>query len=218
MRRKVADKIIAVDFDGTLCENAWPGIGAPRQAVIDYVQDQQRRGAKLILWTNRGGEYLDAALDWCEDRGLVFNAVNENIPEMVEYFGNDCRKVFANEYIDDRAVPMPGESWALTAELSREFYYIREKLGKSELLAQLAEESAELAQAALKYRRALDGENPTPLSVKAAIDHLVEEIADVELCTALLSMPEDEARKDTIKRFKTTRWIDRLKEAARHGE
>lgn len=107
------NKIIAVDFDGTLCENAWPGIGAPRQPVIDYLFAQQRQGAKLILWTNRYGDYLDEALDWCEDRGLVFNAVNENLPEIIEAFGNDCRKVFANEYIDDRAIPVPGTDQGL---------------------------------------------------------------------------------------------------------
>lgn len=35
-------------------------------------------------------------------------------------------------------------------------------LPKAEILAQLAEEASELAQAALKLRRAIDKENPTP--------------------------------------------------------
>lgn len=64
-------KIIAVDFDGTLCENAWPEIGEPRQAVIDYVRDQQRQGAKLILRTNRSGERLDEAVRWCGHHGIM---------------------------------------------------------------------------------------------------------------------------------------------------
>lgn len=213
----MSSKIIAVDFDGTLCENAWPEIGAPRQAVIDYVLDQQMYGAKLILWTNRDGAYLHDALVWCNDRGIRFDAVNKNLPEMIEYFNNDCRKVFANEYIDDRAIPMPGESRTLAAELGREFYYIRERLGKSELLAQLAEESAELAQAALKYRRVLDGDNPTPTTEKDAAAHLVEEIADVELCVSLLGAPEDEKQKADIVRYKTARWVSRLKEALQDG-
>ena len=208
------DKIIAVDFDGTLCENDWPNIGAPRQAVIDYVMDQQRQGAKLILWTNRCGDYLDAALDWCEDRGLVFNAVNENLPEMIEYFQNDCRKVFANEYIDDRAIPMPGETGRLdVTELARPIYSIREQLGTPELLTQLAEESAELAQAALKHRRALTGDNPTPTSAAKTAANLVEEMADVELCISMLSTPEDNHQKRGIKRFKATRWLERLRAA-----
>ena len=56
------DHIIAVDFDGTLCENAWPGIGEARGGVIDYVLGQQMTGAKLILWTNRKGERLEEAV------------------------------------------------------------------------------------------------------------------------------------------------------------
>ena len=32
----------------------------------------------------------------------MFDAVNENLPEIIESFGSDTRKIFANEYIDDR--------------------------------------------------------------------------------------------------------------------
>lgn len=107
------NKIIAVDFDGTLCENNWPEIGEPKQAVIDYVRKQQLHGAKLILWTNRTGERLYEAVAWCGKHGLVFNAVNENLPEIITAFKGDCRKVFANEYIDDRAIPIPGGTHSL---------------------------------------------------------------------------------------------------------
>ena len=100
----MADKIIAVDFDGTLCKNAWPDIGEPIQFVIDYVLDEQKKGAKLILWTNRHDSKLEEAVAWCEDHHLVFDAVNENLPEIIEAFGGDTRKVFANEYLDDRAL------------------------------------------------------------------------------------------------------------------
>ena len=99
----MADKIIAVDFDGTLCTDEWPAIGRPRRAVIDYVLDEQKKGAKLILWTNRNGDRLTDALAWCARYGIHFDAVNENLPEVVEQYGADTRKVYAHEYIDDRA-------------------------------------------------------------------------------------------------------------------
>ncbi|MCL2071475.1 MAG: hypothetical protein FWH07_04475 [Oscillospiraceae bacterium] len=44
---------IAVDFDGTLCTNAFPDIGEPKQLVIDYVKRQAAIGAKIILHTSR---------------------------------------------------------------------------------------------------------------------------------------------------------------------
>ena len=97
-------KIIAVDFDGTLCHNEWPNIGEPHYDVINYVLKEQKKGANLILWTNRNGEQLEKAVAWCLQYGIVFDAVNENLPEIISLFGGDTRKVFANEYLDDRAV------------------------------------------------------------------------------------------------------------------
>lgn len=96
--------IIAVDFDGTLCENMYPEIGKPNGALIDELKVRKNNGAKIILWTCRVGDQLEQAIDWCRDHGLIFDAVNQNLPEIVESFGGDCRKVFAHEYIDDRNV------------------------------------------------------------------------------------------------------------------
>lgn len=95
--------IIAVDFDGTLCENAWPDIGEEYDDVINYILERQKQGAKIILWTNRVGIYLERAVAWCSDRGLIFDAVNENLPEVVKEYGSDGRKIFANEFLDDSA-------------------------------------------------------------------------------------------------------------------
>lgn len=107
------DDIIAVDFDGTLVTNAWPEIGTPIVPVIEYVKRRQKNGARLILWTNRTGEPLEKALAWCEENGIVLSAVNENLPDIIEAFGGDCRKIFANEYLDDRAIlpNMVGREW-----------------------------------------------------------------------------------------------------------
>ena len=103
-------KIIAVDFDGTLCENEWPGIGKPIERNIQRVKAWQAAGAKLILWTNRVTERLSEAVDWCADHGIVFDAVNENLPEILDAFGTDCRKIYADVYFDDRAVNSSDES------------------------------------------------------------------------------------------------------------
>lgn len=94
---------IAIDFDGTLCEDAWPDIGAPRMDVIESAKCHKANGHKLILWTCREGEMLGKAVEWCKRYGLEFDAVNANIPERTEAYGNDCRKVGADEYWDDKA-------------------------------------------------------------------------------------------------------------------
>ena len=63
-------------------------------------------------------------------------------------------------------------------------------LGEPEVLAQLAEEAAELAQAALKLRRVLDGRNPTPVTGQEARRNLMEEYTDVVHCAMELGLRE----------------------------
>ena len=98
--------IIAVDFDGTLCENAYPEIGEPNVGIITYCIAARAAGWKLILWTCRTGEELQATVDWCRMHYLEFDAVNENLPECIEAFGGDCRKIFADNYIDDSTLSL----------------------------------------------------------------------------------------------------------------
>lgn len=104
-------KVIAVDFDGTLFENAWPGIGAPRVNIITAALREQQNGAALILWTCRIGEALRAALEACEAQGLHFDAVNDSLPEWKDSFDGDPRKIGATEYWDDRAVNPNRDLW-----------------------------------------------------------------------------------------------------------
>ena len=85
---------------------------------------------------------------------------------------------------------------------------IKEKMPVTELLAGLAEEASELAQAALKYRRALDGTNPTPTTQDEAYEHLCEEIADVMLYMQVLSLPNSYI--SSIMEQKMKRWENRL--------
>jgi hypothetical protein len=97
-------KTIAVDFDGTLCRCAYPGIGVPLEATIKRLKAEKAAGAKIILWTCRNGALLDDAVAWCAEKGIVLDAVNENLPENIAEHGRDTRKIAADEYWDDRAV------------------------------------------------------------------------------------------------------------------
>jgi hypothetical protein len=94
--------IIAVDFDGTLCTNLFPKIGRPIDDVIKYIKDRQSKGDKIILWTCREEDRLGEAVGWCEDQGIIFDAVNDNLKESIEKYGNNSRKVDADLYIDDK--------------------------------------------------------------------------------------------------------------------
>lgn len=97
-------KVIAVDFDGTLCANNYPKIGIANNKVIEELIELQKNGHKLILWTCREGSLLDEAVLFCAEHGLCFDAVNNNIPERIEMYGTNPRKIGADLYIDDLAV------------------------------------------------------------------------------------------------------------------
>lgn len=94
--------IMAVDFDGTLVGDAFPEIGRERESLCNIVREFQSKGVKSILWTSRTGEHLEAAVKWCEEHDLHFDAVNENVAEVLELTGQDTRKVYADVYIDDK--------------------------------------------------------------------------------------------------------------------
>ena len=96
-------RAIAVDFDGTLCENAWPKIGEPNRALIGQLIEEQKNGAVIILWTCRARRMLKDAVSWAEKQGLIFDYVNRNVPERIRAFKNDSRKISADVYVDDRA-------------------------------------------------------------------------------------------------------------------
>ena len=90
---------------------------------------------------------------------------------------------------------------------------IRAALPEDELLVQLAEEAAELAQAALKLRRCITGINPTPIMPVEAEANLIEELADVRLCAEVLNRGSKIANQiDGIATSKLGRWAKRLED------
>ncbi|HKC68765.1 MAG TPA: hydrolase [Bacteroidia bacterium] len=96
-------KIIAVDFDGTIVEHAYPAIGKEMLFAFDTLKALQKKGHKLILWTFRDGDLLEEAVDYCRQNGIEFYAVNKSYPEE-QYTHSMSRKINADIFIDDRNV------------------------------------------------------------------------------------------------------------------
>ena len=92
---------LAVDFDGTIVEHRYPKIGPEKPFAIQTLQQLQREGHRVILFTSREGELLEEAVEFCHDRGLDFYAVNSNQPANA-LFSRHTAKVIADIYIDDR--------------------------------------------------------------------------------------------------------------------
>jgi hypothetical protein len=118
-------KVIAVDFDGTIVEHAYPAIGKEMLFAFATLKQLQKKGHKLILWTFRAGPLLNEAVEYCRQNGLEFYAVNKNYPEEV-FSESISRKVNADIFIDDRNVggfPGWGEIWQMLHPDGGEFLH-----------------------------------------------------------------------------------------------
>ena len=96
-------KTIAVDFDGTIVEHAYPRIGKEMLFAFDTLKALQRKGHNLILWTFREGDTLKEAVDYCKQNGVEFYAVNKSFPEE-DFDLSISRKINADLFIDDRNI------------------------------------------------------------------------------------------------------------------
>jgi len=93
---------IAVDFDGTIVEHAYPAIGKEKLFAFSTLKQLVKKGAKLILWTFRTGKELEEAVEFCRRNGIEFYAVNKNYPEEEFDETKVSRKIDVDIYIDDK--------------------------------------------------------------------------------------------------------------------
>lgn len=100
----MANKIVAVDFDGTIVTHAFPDLGLPVPNAIKTLKRLMDADVKLILWTMRSGKTLDEAVDYCTKEGIIFWGLNEN-PIQREW--TNSPKAYAPIYIDDAALGCP---------------------------------------------------------------------------------------------------------------
>jgi hypothetical protein len=94
---------LAIDFDGTIVEDAYPKIGKPNPFAFETLKKLQQDGHRLILWTYRYGKTLQNAVDFCKKNGLEFYAVNCSFPNE-DYDSKKSRKINADLFIDDRNI------------------------------------------------------------------------------------------------------------------
>lgn len=94
--------ILAIDFDGTIVEDRYPQIGELKPGALEYINKLKQDGFWIIIWTCRAGDKLTEALTFLQKEGIRWDLVNQNMPENIEKYGGDTRKIYADYYIDDR--------------------------------------------------------------------------------------------------------------------
>lgn len=120
--------IIAVDFDGTIVEHAYPSIGKEIPGAFDCLKQLVADGHKLILWTTREGKLLVDAIQYCRSHGLEFYSVNSDTPgTLLE--ARSRKLATPNVYIDDRNVGGLPE-WPIIYEMISEHLTFQELTDK----------------------------------------------------------------------------------------
>ncbi len=132
---------IAVDFDGTIVEDAYPDIGKPMLFAFETMKELQKQRHQLILWTYRSGTELEEAVEFCRSNGIEFYAVNRSYPEE-EFDPENSRKIHAHIFIDDRNIGgFPGWSrvWQMLndEDIGNEFFPVYRESEPRSLLQRL---------------------------------------------------------------------------------
>lgn len=118
---KQAPKRIAVDFDGTLCDFAFPNIGPMKTGAKQALATFRKLGYRVIIWSCRachwdydvyGGDPAQPVMErsnvkamkqWLDDNGIEYDEIDDG----------SRGKPLADFYIDDKAVRLDNNTnWA----------------------------------------------------------------------------------------------------------
>jgi len=100
----VPEKILAIDFDLTICMSDYPNLGNERFNAGYYIRKLHEEGYGIVINTCREGHALSDAMHWLDEHNIPYHFVNCNFPHLINKYGADCRKISADMYIDDKGV------------------------------------------------------------------------------------------------------------------
>lgn len=103
--------VLAVDFDGTIAHPDFPALGKPKPNVSEVFKKLTDEGYHIIIWTCREGLHILDIVKWCQENDIPFHQINEHHPHLIEFYGNDTRKICADIYIDDRCLFGLPDDW-----------------------------------------------------------------------------------------------------------
>lgn len=96
--------VFAIDFDGTIVENAYPKIGPLVLDAYNTMWLMKDYGHTIIIWTCRYGQDLEDMKKFLQENDVPYDIINDHAPQYAEIYGGTARKVFADYYIDDRNI------------------------------------------------------------------------------------------------------------------
>lgn len=126
---KRKELVLAVDFDGTIAELAYPEIGELKPEADIYINKLYDEGHHIVIHTCRTGDHHENLVkEFMKTHNIKYHELNNNVPHLIELYKNDSRKVSADIYIDDKCLMGLPDTW-------EEIYYLIQcKLEKNETI------------------------------------------------------------------------------------
>ena len=109
--------ILSIDFDGTIVGSAYPDIGDLKPNAKEVINKLYDEGFIILINTCRSGIYEGDCYRFLKDNDVKYHYINSNLPSQIEYFKQDCRKISANLYIDDKNLLGIPDDWNEIYEL-----------------------------------------------------------------------------------------------------
>lgn len=102
---------LCIDFDGTIVYSDYPKIGKLKPNAVEVINRLYNGGYKIIINTCRAGIYEGYCYQFLKKHNIQYHYINSNLPEDIEFFKQDCRKISADIYIDDKQLGGIPDDW-----------------------------------------------------------------------------------------------------------
>lgn len=107
------ERIIAIDFDGTIVEQSYPEMGKIKKNAKSIINRLYDEGNTIIIWTVRSNanNALDSMIRFLEEKQIKYHKINENADSILNdsSWTDFSPKIYADIYIDDRGIKgIPG--------------------------------------------------------------------------------------------------------------
>lgn len=115
--------ILVIDFDGTIVKSKYPDIGGLRLNAKEVINKLYDEGYIILINTCRSGIYEGNVYTFLKENDIKYHYINSNLPSQIEKYGQDCRKLSGDIYIDDKQLGGIPNDWNLIYKMIKSCDY-----------------------------------------------------------------------------------------------
>lgn len=103
--------VIVIDFDETIVYSSYPKIHGLKPNAREIINKLYNEGHDIIINTCRAGIYEAQVYHFLNRNKIKYHYINSNLPRLIVKFGQDCRKISGDIYIDDKNLGGIPDNW-----------------------------------------------------------------------------------------------------------